>query len=129
MTGKNALVSTVKMFLITSGTKATQRPQLHTAAVHTKTDAYILPPYFTNLHIDIEIHAHSQLPHTRTNMYDRHTWYYIAVGIKSALTSNVSVMHTVGPNSYNIYKPNHDVKTTRFSIETKKQHEMSYKQL
>lgn len=50
-------------------------------------------------------------------MYDRHMWYYyIAVGIKSALTSNVSVMHTVGPNSYIIYKPNHYIKITRFSV-------------
>lgn len=52
-------------------------------------------------------------------MYDGHTWYYIAVGIKSALTSNVSVMHTVGPDSDIIYKPNHDIETTRVSTETK----------
>lgn len=55
----------------------------------------------------IDTYAHSfpllqiktQTSHTHTYMYDRHMWFDIAVGIKSALTSNVSVMHTVGPNN------------------------------
>lgn len=105
------------MLFIISRTLATCRPQLHTQT-HTRsrkeTDAYVLAVFLTYTHIDVQTPTHSRLTHTY--MYDHHTWYNIAVGIKSALTSNVSVMHTVGPNSYIIYKPNHYVKTTRFSV-------------
>lgn len=105
------------MLFIIGRTLATCRPQLHTPThtySHKETDADVLAVSLTCTHIDVQTPTHSRLKHTYT--YDRHMWYYIAVGIKSALTSNVSVMHTVGPNSYIIYKPNHYVKTTRFPV-------------
>ncbi len=68
-------------------TQTTRRPQLHTRS-HNDTRTH--PHTKTHTHVDL---------HSHTYMYDRHTWFYTAVGRKSALTSDVSVMHTVGPNS------------------------------
>lgn len=56
---------------------------------------------------------------THSHVWPPHVVLHSSGGIKSALTSTVSVMHTVGPNRYIIYKPNHYIKTTRFSISNK----------
>lgn len=104
---KNGLISTVKMLFISVEHK--QKPadpsctQTHTGCLfykytHGRTNTDTLA---------LSLSLSLSLSRTHSYMYDGHTWYYIAVGIKSALTSNVSVMHTVGPDSDIIYKPNH----------------------
>lgn len=65
-----------------------------------------------------------QMPTFSLSHTHLHVWcVYIAVGIKSALTSNVSVVHTVGPNSDTIYKPSTTFKplASRFPTDNMRQ--------
>lgn len=70
----------------------------------------LFSPFLFQMTAKIKSQTHS-LKNTHTLTWTTATCGFdTAVGIKSALTSNVSVMHTVGPNNYIIHKPNHYIK-------------------
>lgn len=105
---KNALVSTVKMlFIIGTTWRPPHTPQLH-ARSHTGQN---IPGV---LHVDTQTHSHS-FKRTHLHVLQPHVALHSS-GDKKCSYINVSVMHTVGPNSYIIYKPNHHITTTRFSV-------------
>lgn len=71
-------------------------------------------PVLPVLHVDAQTHSHS-FKRTHLHILQPHVALHSS-GDKKCSYINVSVMHTVGPNSYIIYKPNHHITTTRFSI-------------